>query len=132
VTIDCDDFEADSDEIKQLRARIKFIRRRQCVFIAFDLLYLNGKDLRMLPLIERKALLIPLEAYAEKSLEFGEVHNELPFETHSNMANTDIGIRGALIRPAPVTVSRGASSAGRSFDPLFATTNARNGSSRFS
>jgi ATP-dependent DNA ligase len=32
-------------------------RRRQCVFIAFDLLYLNGKDLRMLPLIGRKALL---------------------------------------------------------------------------
>jgi bifunctional non-homologous end joining protein LigD len=27
------------------------------VCIAFDLLYLNGKDLRMLPLIERKALL---------------------------------------------------------------------------
>jgi ATP dependent DNA ligase domain len=32
-------------------------RRRHYVFIAFDLLYLNGKDLRMLPLIERKALL---------------------------------------------------------------------------
>src|SRR5262249_14856885 len=32
-------------------------RRRQCVFIAFDLLYLNGKDLRTLPLIERKARL---------------------------------------------------------------------------
>jgi ATP-dependent DNA ligase len=32
-------------------------RRRQCVFIAFDLLYLNGKDLRALPLIERKAML---------------------------------------------------------------------------
>jgi bifunctional non-homologous end joining protein LigD len=31
-------------------------RRRQCVFIAFDLLYLNGKDLRTLPLIERKAM----------------------------------------------------------------------------
>jgi bifunctional non-homologous end joining protein LigD len=27
------------------------------VFIAFDLLYLDGKDLRTLPLIERKALL---------------------------------------------------------------------------
>jgi len=27
------------------------------VFIAFDLLYLNGKDLRMSPLIERKAML---------------------------------------------------------------------------
>jgi len=27
------------------------------VFIAFDLLFLNGKDLRTLPLIERKALL---------------------------------------------------------------------------
>ena len=32
-------------------------RRRQWVFIAFDLLYLYGKDLRTLPLIERKALL---------------------------------------------------------------------------
>jgi bifunctional non-homologous end joining protein LigD len=32
-------------------------RRRQCVFIAFDLLYLNGRDLRTLPLIERKAML---------------------------------------------------------------------------
>jgi len=29
-------------------------RRRQCVFIAFDLLHFNGKDLRVLPLIERK------------------------------------------------------------------------------
>jgi ATP-dependent DNA ligase len=28
------------------------------VFIAFDLLYLNGKDLRAFPLIERKAALI--------------------------------------------------------------------------
>jgi bifunctional non-homologous end joining protein LigD len=33
------------------------LRRRQCVFIAFDLLYLNGKDLRTLPLIQRKALM---------------------------------------------------------------------------
>ena len=32
-------------------------RRRQSVFIAFDLLYLNGKDLRTSPLIERKAAL---------------------------------------------------------------------------
>src|ERR1051326_1354876 len=32
-------------------------RKRHCVFIAFDLLYLNGKDVRALPLIERKALL---------------------------------------------------------------------------
>jgi bifunctional non-homologous end joining protein LigD len=32
-------------------------RKRQCVFIAFDLLFLNGKDLRALPLIERKAML---------------------------------------------------------------------------
>jgi bifunctional non-homologous end joining protein LigD len=31
--------------------------RRQCVFIAVNLLYLNGKDLRTLPLIERKATL---------------------------------------------------------------------------
>ena len=32
-------------------------RKRQCIFVAFDLLYLNGKDLRVLPLIERKAML---------------------------------------------------------------------------
>jgi len=32
-------------------------RRGQCVFIAFDLLFLNGKDLRTLPLIDRKAAL---------------------------------------------------------------------------
>src|SRR6516165_9876227 len=32
-------------------------RRRQCVFIAFDLLFLNGKDLRTLPLLERKKML---------------------------------------------------------------------------
>ena len=32
-------------------------RRRQCVYIAFDLLYLNGDDLRTLPLLERKAAL---------------------------------------------------------------------------
>jgi bifunctional non-homologous end joining protein LigD len=32
-------------------------RKRQCIFIAFDLLYLNGKDLRTFPLIERKAML---------------------------------------------------------------------------
>ena len=29
-------------------------RKSPCIFIAFDLLYLNGKDLRTLPLIERK------------------------------------------------------------------------------
>src|SRR4029079_9816507 len=29
-------------------------RKSTCVFVAFDLLYLNGKDLRTLPLIERK------------------------------------------------------------------------------
>src|SRR5215831_7104590 len=33
------------------------LRRRECVFFAYDLLFLNGKDLRALPLIERKARL---------------------------------------------------------------------------
>jgi bifunctional non-homologous end joining protein LigD len=32
-------------------------RKSQCIFVAFDLLYLNGKDLRTLPLLERKAML---------------------------------------------------------------------------
>jgi len=30
-------------------------RRRECVFFTFDLLFLNGEDLRTLPLIDRKA-----------------------------------------------------------------------------
>ena len=29
-------------------------RKSTCIFVAFDLLFLNGKDLRTLPLIERK------------------------------------------------------------------------------
>lgn len=32
-------------------------RKRQCIFVAFDLLYLNGRDFRTLPLLERKAML---------------------------------------------------------------------------
>jgi hypothetical protein len=32
-------------------------RKRQCIFIAFELLYLNGKDLSTLPLIDRKMML---------------------------------------------------------------------------
>ena len=32
-------------------------RKQECVFFAFDLLFLNGEDLRGLPLIERKAQL---------------------------------------------------------------------------
>jgi bifunctional non-homologous end joining protein LigD len=32
-------------------------RQRQAIFIAFDLLYLNGRDLRPLPLVQRKTLL---------------------------------------------------------------------------
>lgn len=32
-------------------------RKRQAVYFAFDLLWLNGKDLRDLPLLERKKIL---------------------------------------------------------------------------
>ena len=32
-------------------------RQRQCLYFAFDLLFLNGDDLRELPLVERKARL---------------------------------------------------------------------------
>jgi bifunctional non-homologous end joining protein LigD len=45
------------DEAGRPVFRDLLFRRRQCVFIAFDLLCLNGKDLRTLPLIERKAAL---------------------------------------------------------------------------
>jgi len=45
------------DDVGRAVFRDLLFRRRQCIFIAFDLLYLNGKDLRTLPLIERKAAL---------------------------------------------------------------------------
>jgi len=45
------------DEAGRPVFRDLLFRRRQCVFIAFDVLYLNGKDLRMLQLVERKAML---------------------------------------------------------------------------
>jgi bifunctional non-homologous end joining protein LigD len=45
------------DESGRPTFRDLIFRNRQCIFIAFDLLYLNGKDLRTRPLIERKAML---------------------------------------------------------------------------
>jgi bifunctional non-homologous end joining protein LigD len=45
------------DEAGRPVFRDLLLRRRQCVFIAFDLLFLNGKDMRTLPLIERKLAL---------------------------------------------------------------------------
>src|SRR5262249_23702611 len=52
-----DDEIACVDESGRPTFRDLLFRKRQCVFFAFDLLYLNGKDLRILPLIERKTLL---------------------------------------------------------------------------
>jgi bifunctional non-homologous end joining protein LigD len=45
-------------------------RSRKIVLVAFDLLYLNGSDLRKLPLIERKALLKKL--VADTDVQFSE------------------------------------------------------------
>ena len=45
-------------------------RSTKIVMVAFDLLYLNGYDLRKFPLIERKALLKKL--IAETDIQFGE------------------------------------------------------------
>jgi bifunctional non-homologous end joining protein LigD len=45
-------------------------KSEKIVFVAFDLLYLNGKDLRKLPLLERKAQL--KKTVAKSSLQFSE------------------------------------------------------------
>jgi bifunctional non-homologous end joining protein LigD len=45
------------DEDGRPSFRDLLFRQRHAIFIAFDLLYLNGKDLRTLPLLERKAML---------------------------------------------------------------------------
>jgi len=45
------------DEAGHSIFRDLMFRRRQCIFIALDVLFLNGKDLRSLPLIERKSIL---------------------------------------------------------------------------
>lgn len=39
------------------RRRDLLFRQKQCIFAAFDLRFLNGRDLRPLPLIERKGML---------------------------------------------------------------------------
>jgi bifunctional non-homologous end joining protein LigD len=46
--------------------------RKDIVFYAFDVLHLDGKDLRTLPLIERKKLLKKLLAKAPKSIQFAD------------------------------------------------------------
>jgi bifunctional non-homologous end joining protein LigD len=56
------DFSVLQNELKGRSTRI--------VMIAFDLLYLNGYDLRKLPLVERKALL--KKTIAETSIQFRE------------------------------------------------------------
>ena len=43
---------------------------REMVFIAFDLLYLDGRDLRPLPLIERKAMLEKLWSSSRRRASF--------------------------------------------------------------
>ena len=45
------------DEAGRPTFRELLFRKRAPIFIAFDLLHLNGKDLRTLPLLERKAML---------------------------------------------------------------------------
>ena len=50
--------------------------RGQCLFFAFDLLFLNGEDLRGLPLIERKALLKKLLGRKRRSRIFFVDHIE--------------------------------------------------------
>lgn len=45
------------DDLGRPTFRDLLFRKGECIFVAFDLLYLNGKDLRTLPLLERKAML---------------------------------------------------------------------------
>jgi len=45
------------DELGRPVFRDLLCRPRRCVFVAFDLLFLNGKDLRTWPLLQRKAAL---------------------------------------------------------------------------
>lgn len=45
------------DESGRPTFRDLIFRKRQAIFIAFDLLFLDGRDLRALPLIERKRML---------------------------------------------------------------------------
>ena len=55
------------DECGRPVFRDLLFRRQQCVFISFDLLFLNGKDLRILPLFERKVELKKLLKRGKRS-----------------------------------------------------------------
>lgn len=60
--------------LSYLLNNLKYHRFDLIHFVAFDILYLNGKDLRDLPLMERKLILddLNLVQYVEKSLYFFE------------------------------------------------------------
>nr|WP_250808074.1 non-homologous end-joining DNA ligase [Ensifer adhaerens] len=47
----------------------------EIIFYAFDLLYLDGQDLRMMPLVERRRLLEPIVAGREGAIRFSEEVN---------------------------------------------------------
>ena len=80
-------------------------KSRKIVLVAFDLLYLNGRDLRRLPLIERKAVLKPLLADTEVQFsESFEVDGPEMFE-HA----CKVGLEGVVskVRDSRYTSGRG-------------------------
>ncbi len=87
------DFSVLQNELKGRSAKI--------VMVAFDLLYLNGKDLRKLPLVERKALLKKLiDKTAIQLSESFEVDGREMFaarqsrwESHPDCRATDVQAR---------------------------------------
>jgi bifunctional non-homologous end joining protein LigD len=67
-------------DFQALRRELRNRHSKRLIYHAFDLLYLNGRDLRPLPLVERKAALRKLLAKAPAALVYVE-HLETDGET---------------------------------------------------
>src|SRR5262249_37584232 len=65
-------------------------RRRDCVFFVFDLLFLNGEDLRTLPLIERKARLKKLLRRKQSRLLYVEHIDRLGHKLFEQVCELDL------------------------------------------
>jgi bifunctional non-homologous end joining protein LigD len=81
-------------DFQALRRELRHHHSKRLIYHAFDLLYLNGRDLRPLPLIERKAALRQLLAKAPAALVYVE-HLETDGDTVFEHV-CDMGLEGIV------------------------------------
>jgi hypothetical protein len=89
------------------------------VFVAFDLLYLNGRDLRKLPLVHRKAELKKIiVGTAIQFSESFEIDGQAKFAHACKLGLEGVVSKVRVARPLPSACRSLVAKFGASFDPL--------------